>query len=279
MAGTMDSIRKFRFLIIFLSIVLFSAPNFNYSPKNSRHLKPVPDNQTFELSYSGKKLETNNTLNGYEAKSHRKSSEKIYNKERFERARYSSNYFTIDESGETLWNGKFWDANLFPLKVYVQKSYSPHFKKLYHKYIDYAFSVWEDADERIKFKYVYYPDEADIIINFDENLMEKYNQNFLGITEYEINEDNSINISFVQVSLLNFEEKKISDGEIKATIVHELGHALGLGHSSNEVDVMFPFINPHASIDMDYSDLSQGDISAIKSVLGLTEKINYSAEK
>jgi predicted Zn-dependent protease len=75
--------------------------------------------------------------------------------------------------------------------------------------------------------------------------------------------------SFIEISLLKFDDRKISDGEVKSTIIHELGHAIGLGHSSNYLDLMYPFISEDSSDELSYVELSTGDIEAIRSVVNL----------
>jgi hypothetical protein len=181
----------------------------------------------------------------------------------------SYNYFRIDKSGRSLWNGKHWRPVDYPLNIYVKSSPSEHYKILFRTYVDYALSVWEQADSRIKFRYVSNTKDADIVIMFEEDLISKYDDNYIGITDYRLDSNKKINKSYVEIGLLKFNNEPVSDGEVKATIIHELGHALGLGHSESELDIMFPFIDPFASTEMDYSDLSQGDIEAVKSVVNL----------
>jgi predicted Zn-dependent protease len=182
---------------------------------------------------------------------------------------YSRNYFRIDDSDNSLWNGKYWNYGDYPLKVYVKKSSSRNFKDKYTTYIDYAFKIWSFADERIKFVYSKSASDADIIFKFEDNLMEKYDENYLGLTDYELEKNNRIIRSFIEISLLKFDDRKISDGEIKSTIIHELGHALGLGHSTNHVDLMYPYISEDSSDKLSYIELSTGDIEAVKSVVDL----------
>jgi predicted Zn-dependent protease len=189
--------------------------------------------------------------------------------------RNTKNYFKIDNSGMSLWNGKHWVPDNFPLRIYVEESKSDQYSTIYKDYIEYGFKIWQQADSRIKYHYVNSPDRADIIIIFEENLMDKYEENFLGLTDYELGPDRQIEVSTVEISLLKYNDEKLSDGEIKATIIHEIGHALGLGHSSNSADLMYPYIDPDSSSELNYDELSTGDTEAIRSVIDLSYQVKY----
>ncbi len=187
----------------------------------------------------------------------------------------SENYFHIDRSGRTLWDGKHWDIDDYPLKVYVKESSSRYYKSIYKDYVDYAFEVWDKADKRIDYIFVNSSRYADISVIFVENLGRKYEENYLGLTEYDMNRNNEIEFSKIQISLIKFNNEKVSDGEIKATIIHELGHAFGLGHSDSKSDIMYPYIDSDHTAQMTYDELSRGDKAAFNDVIDLGDNELY----
>ena len=184
----------------------------------------------------------------------------------------TENYFHIDRSGRTLWDGKHWEITDFPLKIYIKESSSGYYKSVYKNYVKYAMDVWRKADDRINYSIVSSKRDADISIHFIEDLGKKYNENYLGLTEYDMGRNKVIEYSKIQISLIKFGNEVVSDGEIKATIIHELGHAFGLGHSDNEYDIMYPYISPEHTSEMNYDELSQGDKGAIKDVIALGDE-------
>jgi predicted Zn-dependent protease len=184
----------------------------------------------------------------------------------------TENYFHIDRTGRTLWDGKHWEITDFPLKIYVKASSSGYYKSAYKTYVKYAMNVWRKADDRINYIMVNSQRDADISVIFIEDLGKKYDENYLGLTEYDMNRNKVIEYSKIQISLIKFGDEVVSDGEIKATIIHELGHAFGLGHSNNEYDIMYPYISPEHTTEMNYDELSQGDKGAIKDVIALGDE-------
>ncbi|MDP4115077.1 MAG: matrixin family metalloprotease [Bacteroidota bacterium] len=187
----------------------------------------------------------------------------------------SRNYFKFENNDNSLWNGKHWMPEDFPLKVYVKIDSNSSYRKSFSAYINYAFNSWEKADNRISFKLSEDEKDAQIVIWFENNLMDKYDEEYLGLTNYETGRKKSIKKAVVEVGVHKYNNIKVNDGEIKTTIIHELGHALGLGHSDNAIDIMFPYIDSNVNSDMEYKELSSADKAAIKSTMNLGEKNEY----
>jgi len=211
-----------------------------------------PNRKTEKDSYTGKKNNFRNKENDF-----------------------TENYFRIDKSKNSLWDGKHWEESRFPLNIYVKELSSRYYKSAYKDYVKYAMDVWRKADDRIQYKFVKSVDDADIAVLFVENLGDKYEENYLGLTDYDTDKNKQIEFSKIQISLIKNGDEKISAGEIKATIVHELGHALGLGHSDSDKDLMYPYISPNHTAEMNYDELSVGDKLAIKDAINLSFDDKY----
>jgi predicted Zn-dependent protease len=234
-------------------------PEENYTDRYDRR-EPQQNNDNFDNRFDRNERRDYNNRNKDNYTTNEKGTE---------------NYFHFDRTGRTLWDGKHWELTDFPLKIYVKESSSRYYKSVYKDYVTYALNVWRKADDRINFTIVNSEREADISLYFIENLGDKYKEDYLGLTEYDMGGKRVIDYSKIQISLMKFGDDVVSDGEIKATIIHEFGHALGLGHSENEYDIMYPYISDDHTADMNYDELSRGDKGAIEDVIDLGDEEIY----
>ena len=95
-------------------------------------------------------------------------------------------------------------------------------------------------------------EEAKIIIELSKSDGPK---NIEGFTQYQIIDKK---ISQATVIIYNFD--KLKQESIEMLVRHELGHALGLGHTTNSLDLMFPVI------DSEYSLISIFDLKTLSEI-------------
>ena len=160
-----------------------------------------------------------------------------------------------------------WHHKSFPLKVYIEPN--PTIPASFKNMVKDAFIEWQSkAGEIISFKFVDSYRTADIICRFpaDFNKRIRKDSNTAGITFPNI-KDNKLQYMTIELQSLN-NDKFVDTNSLKSTILHEIGHALGLtGHSENKNDVMYPLHTKPIKI-------SRGDINTLKLLYAIIPDIS-----
>ena len=168
-----------------------------------------------------------------------------------------------------------WPDSGMPIRVYIapfrwyekskqQESYS------YNQMIVESFDFWSRISEgKIRFQYVAALNDSQIDVNW-----RRVDRKSLGHCEYMVNNQSLIYSAEIKIGL--------SDGilhgayndkdEVKHTILHEIGHALGLlGHSDGPWDIMFV---PH---QFGVVECSPRDVETLKLLYRLPTAFDYMA--
>lgn len=156
-------------------------------------------------------------------------------------------------------NGQLCKWNKSILNVYITPSYQPNKEFLYFQ-IEKAYQSWNtflrNNNINLMFQKTSTPQNADITIHWV-----KVGRVYEGMCKYLSVVGNTINKISIDIGLPNeFSGKETTELSIYCAIMHEFGHALGLGHGVDVDDIMFV---PHQK---NISKPSENDLYVLKEI-------------
>ena len=103
----------------------------------------------------------------------------------------------------------------------------------------------------------------------------KYKESYLGLTDYNLARNNKIKHSTIEMAWLKWEKRNCRMAKLKQPLYMNLVMHLDLDIVIMKSDIMYPYISPDSISQMNFHDLSTGDIEAIKSAVDLGFKNQY----
>lgn len=139
--------------------------------------------------------------------------------------------------------GSISHAKAETVSMYVQ-AIPYHWQDEFGDVLTNATQYWEDKTPNLKFETVQYVDKSDFVVEWAS----QYGEGKLGY--YSTNTENAYGKPTVAITLGFFKDREwqLASPEYVLQITkHELGHALGLPHSVDPNDIMYPTIEDYES--------------------------------
>ena len=110
----------------------------------------------------------------------------------------------------------------------------------------------------IIFKYETSPNNAQIVVYFVEKIPEEFHMDSaagLTIYSYAVNDGLFRN---AKIYITDYAQgHKLTDDEVFTAMLHELGHAIGLGHSNNPNSIMYPTTQHVKTMEVSKEDIDK----------------------
>jgi len=139
------------------------------------------------------------------------------------------------------------DRGRAPLKVALleggPQGYSPHMATLVRQ----ALARWSDAGVGVGFVEVSDTSAADIIVRW----IDRFDFDRAGQTDLTWDQQGRVRRATISLALRTSTGVALDDSALLAVAVHETGHAIGLPHSPDSNDVMFPSTHTASLSDRD----------------------------
>ena len=164
-----------------------------------------------------------------------------------------------------------WDEKTFPLKIAITDNSNIELPPYYRVEILEAFAQWQSSVNFLKFEEIQNSKDADIVVDIvplPDNVCE--GQVCRYVVGYTTPKYNGAKLKKMIISLYDKDPygNYFSDKELYNTILHEIGHALGImGHSYSSEDLMYMTTESNNSFYAPYRSsfqyLSSQDINTI----------------
>lgn len=126
-----------------------------------------------------------------------------------------------------------------PVYVYIPKQGN------ISNYMQNAFKEWEiKSGELIRFKFVDKPSNANIQVNFVDHITNCNSPLAVGCARMQLRGGHYYNCQLDIAMQKKFEEGYRPIANIYGVMLHEIGHAIGLGHSQSSNSIMYPYDLP-----------------------------------
>ena len=147
-----------------------------------------------------------------------------------------------------------WDNRILrPVRVHLAAGATPNFQPAYLDAVRSAFQRWQDAGVPVRFKLDADSESAEVRLEWRL----QFEMQRTGQTDLTWDSDGHLQTATMTLATFDPSGQPLATDDVRVVALHEIGHLIGLDHSSDSTDVMYPM---YATTKV--RDLSQRDIAS-----------------
>jgi len=129
-----------------------------------------------------------------------------------------------------------WDHRVQdPVRVYLASDTIPNYQPAFQDAVRSALARWEAVDLPVRFRYVDDTSTAEVIFLWRR----QFDIDRTGQTDLTWDRDGHVLTAVVTIATYDPTDHPMSAEDVRVVALHEIGHLLGLNHSSDSTDIMF----------------------------------------
>lgn len=145
------------------------------------------------------------------------------------------------------------DRHGAPLTVWIQpQSHVPDFNADYVQRVREAFDEWDCLRLPVKFKFVADSAKAEVHVTW----INHFEQPISGRTRWARDDDWLITDANIILAVHHYQGEQLDEDAMRAMAMHEIGHLLGLDHTSDTLSIMAPRVRVR--------ELSTADVATVR---------------
>ena len=153
------------------------------------------------------------------------------------RASASTTYLSemIDASGDSMLR-RWENRQTAPIRVFFAPTHAANFQPAFLDAIKTAFGLWVDAGVPVRFDFSADSSNAEVTVKWRI----QFEIERTGQTDVTWDDNGQIQSAVVTLATFDPKGRPMDPDDIRVVATHEVGHLLGLDHSKDSTDIMYP---------------------------------------